>query len=66
VILQSSQVVTHYLQDQLKADIRRDELVMKGKTTREQADQDSDEWTEVRFVVHVKNMSRARAVMGRV
>ena len=47
-ILQVTQVGTQYLNDQLKEDMGRDELVIKGKLTRHEADEESDEWAKVR------------------
>ena len=36
-----------YLNDQLKEDIERDELVARGQLTRDQADEQAEEWAEV-------------------
>lgn len=58
VILQSTQVMTQFLNDQLKEDMARDELVAKGKLTQAEANEEADTWTEVRpcFVtVHSKH-----------
>lgn len=46
VIMQGTQVLTQYLNDQLKEDMKRDELVMKGKLSRIAADAEADEWAE--------------------
>lgn len=48
--MQGTQVATQYLNDQLKEDIARDELVAKGKLSPHEADVESDEWAEVRSV----------------
>lgn len=55
-VLQVTQAGTQYLNDQLKEDMGRDELVDKGKLTRHEADEESDEWTKVR---------RQRAILRR-
>lgn len=48
VIMQGTTIATHYMNDQLKEDMARDELVSKGKLTRKEADEESEEWGEVR------------------
>jgi len=48
VIMQGTQVGTLYLNDQLKEDMARDERVLKGKLTRQEAEEEADEWAEVR------------------
>lgn len=55
-VLQVTQAGTQYLNDQLKEDMGRDELVDKGKLTRHEADEESDEWAKVR---------RQRAILRR-
>ena len=55
-VLQVTQAGTLYLNDQLKEDMGRDELVDKGKLTRHEADEESDEWAKVR---------RQRAILRR-
>lgn len=49
--MQGTQVLTQYLNDQLKEDMKRDELVMKGKLSRVAADAEADEWAEVSHVL---------------
>jgi hypothetical protein len=51
VIMQGTQVATHYLKDQLAADLERDDLVSRGKMTREAAEAQAEEWAEVRLFV---------------
>lgn len=46
--MQATQVATAYLNDQLREDMARDELVEKGKMRRHDADLDSAAWAEVR------------------
>lgn len=45
--MQGTQVATNYLNDQLKEDMHRDELVHDGKLTRREADKEADTWAEV-------------------
>lgn len=45
--MQGTQVATQYLNDQLKADLDRDDLVARGKVSRHDADADGAEWAEV-------------------
>lgn len=45
--MQGTQVATQYLNDQLKEDITRDELVMNGKLSRRQAEEEAEAWSEV-------------------
>jgi hypothetical protein len=47
-VMQGTQVATQYLNDQLKEDLERDELVARGKVNRVDADTDGAEWAEVR------------------
>jgi hypothetical protein len=49
--MQSTTVVTNYYNDQLKLDIEREEKVLSGIMTREQADREESEWQEVRTSV---------------
>ena len=44
---QGAHLMSTYLNDQLKEDIERDELVARGQLTRDQADEQAEEWTEV-------------------
>lgn len=44
---QGSTVYSSYLSDQLREDMKRDDLVSDGKLTRTEADQQADEWAEV-------------------
>ena len=41
-------MVANYLQDQLQADLARDELVRDHKLFQKQADEQQQEWEEVR------------------
>jgi hypothetical protein len=47
-VMQGTQVATQYLNDQLKEDLDRDELVARGKVSRHDADADGNEWAVVR------------------
>jgi hypothetical protein len=47
--IQSSNVFTSYYTDLLKLDMEREEKVAAGELTREQAEQESEEWQEVRL-----------------
>jgi hypothetical protein len=46
--MQATQVATQYLNDQLREDMARDDLVSKRKMSRHDADLESDAWAEVR------------------
>ena len=48
VVLQSSQVLTTFLQDQLEEDMKRDQKVQSQQLSREEAEKDAEEWNEVR------------------
>lgn len=45
--MQSTTVITNYYNDQLKYDIEREEKVLQGKITRQEADREEKEWQEV-------------------
>ena len=45
--MQSTTVITNYYNDQLKYDIEREEKVLQGKLTRQEADREEEEWQEV-------------------
>jgi hypothetical protein len=47
--MQSTTVITNYYNDQLKYDIEREEKVIQGKLTRQEADREEEEWQEVSF-----------------
>jgi hypothetical protein len=61
-VMQGTQVATQYLNDQLKEDLDRDELVARGKVSRHDADADGNEWAEVREDVPLRPL---RAWVGR-
>jgi len=46
--VQSSNMLANYLQDQLQADFAREELVKDGKLTAKKADEQQEEWEQVR------------------
>lgn len=48
--MQSTTVITNYYNDQLKYDIEREERVLHGKITRQEADREEAEWQEVRML----------------
>ena len=45
--MQSTTVITNYYNEQLKYDIEREERVVKGQITRQEADREEKEWQEV-------------------
>lgn len=47
VITQTSTVYSNYLSDQLKEEMKRDDLVNEGKISREEAERQADEWSQV-------------------
>jgi hypothetical protein len=49
-MLQSAHALSKYMTDQVKEDVERDELVAKGVMTQEEADEESDEWSQVRLL----------------
>lgn len=48
VAVQSSNMVAYYLQDQLQADFAREEQIKDGKITAKMADEQQEEWEQVR------------------
>jgi hypothetical protein len=44
-------VISSYMNDQLRVELQRDELVGQGRMTQEQADQESEEWIQVSVLV---------------
>jgi hypothetical protein len=52
--MQSTTVITNYYNDQLKYDIEREEKVIQGKLTRQEADREEKEWQEVSLDSHEK------------
>ena len=53
--MQTTTVITNYYNDQLKYDIEREEKVIQGKITRQEADREEKEWQEVRLFVAQRN-----------
>ena len=47
-MMQGSFIMSNFFTDQLEAEQERDELVVQGKLTNEQAEKDNSEWEEVR------------------
>jgi hypothetical protein len=47
--VQFSSIVSNYMSDELSGDIKRDEMVSKGKMSQADADKEKELWTEVRF-----------------
>jgi hypothetical protein len=47
--MQGSTIISQYMNDQLKEEVNRDELVTKKKMTPEEACEDSAHWSEVSF-----------------
>lgn len=64
--MQGTQVATQYMNDQLREELKRDDLVVHGKITRKEADEEGEEWAEVRVQQHGHTNANARARMGRV
>lgn len=57
--MQSTTVITNYYNDQLKYDIEREEKVIQGKITRQEADREEEEWQEVSsFIVKGNGICR--------
>jgi hypothetical protein len=50
VLMQTTQVMSHYFNDQLKAGLERDELVRKKEMSPEEAEKEEEEWVEVSIV----------------
>lgn len=48
VLVQASSIASNYMSDELSGDIKRDEMVSKGKMTQADADKERQEWTKVR------------------
>lgn len=46
---QSTTIYTNYLSDQLRENTRRDELVNAGRLSRNEAEQQAEEWEQVRL-----------------
>ncbi|GKY93282.1 hypothetical protein MPSEU_000295700 [Mayamaea pseudoterrestris] len=46
VIMQGSTILTQYMNDQLKEDMRRDELVAYGKLSQLEADEEAAQWSD--------------------
>lgn len=44
---QGSTIYSTYLSDQLREDMRRDDLVNEGRLSRSEADQQADDWAQV-------------------
>ena len=44
---QGSTIYSNYLSDQLREDMRRDELVNEGRMSRSEAEQQAEEWEKV-------------------
>ena len=47
VMTQGSTIYSTYLSDQLREDMRRDELVNEGRMSRSEAEQQAEEWEKV-------------------
>lgn len=47
VMTQSSTIYSAYLSDQLREDMKRDDLVNEGRLSRSEAEQQADEWAQV-------------------
>lgn len=48
-ITQGAHIFSKYMTDQIREDMERDEKVEKGIMTREQADEESERWQQVRI-----------------
>ena len=57
--VQSSNMLANYLQDQLQADFAREELVKDGKLTAKKADEQQEEWEQVRFLFTWRDTKKA-------
>jgi len=48
LVVQSTHLATHYLNDQLKEEMEKDKLVDKKEMTQAEADEELELWQEVR------------------
>ena len=48
-VTQGSTIYSTYLSDQLREDMRRDELVNEGRMSRSEAEQQAEDWEKVSF-----------------
>ena len=55
---QSAHILSNYVNDQLKEDMEREELVANGVLTQKEADEQSDEWAEVSETGFVCDLSQ--------
>jgi hypothetical protein len=63
--MQGSSVLTQYMNDQLKEDMRRDELVADGKMSQMAADEEALLWSEVRMMYRSRKNMFALGWMSR-
>jgi hypothetical protein len=59
VLIQSGHILTQYLQDQLKEEVKRDLLVREGKMSYDTANKEAEKWAEVR-----RDVDRERDTVG--
>lgn len=45
--MQASTTVSHFLTDQLEAEMKREQLVKQGKLTEKEADEQNEKWEQV-------------------
>lgn len=50
VVQQGTVTMASYMSEQLELDMKRNELVASGKLSQEEADDDAEEWEQVRFL----------------
>jgi hypothetical protein len=51
--VQFSSIVSNYMSDELSGDIKRDEMVSKGKMSQADADKERELWIKVRFAQYL-------------
>jgi hypothetical protein len=47
IAMQASTTVSHFLTDQLEAEMKREQLVKEGKLTEKEADEQNEKWEQV-------------------
>mmetsp|Transcript_3368 Transcript_3368/g.5021 ORF Transcript_3368/g.5021 Transcript_3368/m.5021 type:complete len:317 (-) Transcript_3368:60-1010(-) len=58
VAIQSSNMIAYYFQDQLSADMEREEQVKEGKLSAEEADKLQEEWEEREWNIRIKALPK--------
>lgn len=53
IALQATTTVSHFLTDQLEAEMKREQLIKEGKLTEKEADEQNEKWEQVSNYVWV-------------